>query len=94
MSNTCRRLFGGRLFDERKMSQSPRRRFPGLPFVLVFVAGFAIIVARSLTGPEGMGWETVGPLIGGGVMALFVVLLVVRERRERADSKDEPQPPA
>lgn len=76
------------------MSRSPRRRFPGLLFVLVFFAGFLVLAVRGLTGPGGLALETVVPLIGGGVMALFVALLVIRERRERADSKNEPQPPA
>lgn len=76
------------------MSASPRRRYPGLPFLVVFFAGFLFLVYRGLTAPGGATWETLAPLLGGGVMALLVAWLVVRERRERADSSDEPRPPA
>ena len=61
---------------------------------MIFVGGCAVLAARGLTGPGGQAIETIVPLIGGGVMALFVALLVVRERRERADSDDDRQPPA
>lgn len=70
-----------------------RRRYGGLPFLLVFLGGFALIAIRSLMGPEGFAMETVGPLIGGGIMALFVAWIVARERGDRTDSGHEPKPP-
>lgn len=73
------------------MSDSPRR-FHGLPFLIVFFAGFAFLAFRGLTSPDGGGWPTYGPLLGGGLMALFVAWIVVRERKDRAQSGDEPPP--
>lgn len=70
----------------------PRRRV-AIPFLIVFLGGFALIAARSLFGEEGLAMESVVPLLGGAAMAAVVAWLVVRERTDRAESRDDAAPP-
>lgn len=63
------------------------------PFLIVFLGGFALIAIRSLLAEDGFAMESVVPLLGGAAMAALVAALVVRERRERAESRDDAPPP-